>query len=124
MTCVYERYEIKIKMVKEQLLQLKMKFLLGYNLKIGIQLEEDKKLVGEFTGGVGKIFQVGRWANFRLLVGKPWHIHCIADSCCENITGGVDIRLYGCVNLLAYLSYVFVYVWYQIRVLAKNHIMC
>ena len=60
MTCVYERYEIKIKMVKEQLLQLKMKFLLGYNLKIGIQLEDDKKLVGEFTGGVGKIFQVGR----------------------------------------------------------------
>ena len=34
MTCVYKEYEIKIKMVQEQWLQLKMKFSLGYNMKI------------------------------------------------------------------------------------------
>ena len=36
MTCVYEEYEVKIKMVQEQWLQLKIKFLLGYNIKIVI----------------------------------------------------------------------------------------
>ena len=36
MTCVYEEYEVEIKMVQEQWLQLKMKFLLGYNIKIVI----------------------------------------------------------------------------------------
>ena len=36
MTCVYKEYEGKIKMVEEQWLQLKMKFLLGYNMKIVI----------------------------------------------------------------------------------------
>ena len=30
MTCVYKEYKVKTKMVQEQLLQLKMKFLLGY----------------------------------------------------------------------------------------------
>ena len=34
MTCVYEEYEIKKTMVQEQLLQLKMKFLLGCKMKI------------------------------------------------------------------------------------------
>ena len=34
MTCVYKGYEVIIKMVQEQWLQLKMKFLLGYNMKI------------------------------------------------------------------------------------------
>ena len=32
--CVHKEYEQKIKMVQEQWLQLKMKFLLGYNMKI------------------------------------------------------------------------------------------
>ena len=36
MTCVYKQYEVKTKMVQEQLLQVKMKFLLGYNMKIAI----------------------------------------------------------------------------------------
>ena len=36
MTCVYKEYEGKTKMVEEQWLQLKMKFLLGYNMKIAI----------------------------------------------------------------------------------------
>ena len=36
MTCVYKEYDIKIKMVQEQWLHLKMKFLLGYNMKIVI----------------------------------------------------------------------------------------
>ena len=34
MTCVYKEYEVKMKMVQEQCLQPKMKFLLGYNIKI------------------------------------------------------------------------------------------
>ena len=34
MTCVYKEYEIEIKIVQEQRLQLKLKFLLGYNIKI------------------------------------------------------------------------------------------
>ena len=34
-TCVYKEYNVKIKMVQKQLLQLKM-FLLGYNMKIVI----------------------------------------------------------------------------------------
>ena len=36
MTYVYREYEVKIKMVQEHWLQLKMKFLLGYNMKIVI----------------------------------------------------------------------------------------
>ena len=36
MTCVSKEYEIKTKMVHEQWPQLKMKFLLGYNLEIVI----------------------------------------------------------------------------------------
>ena len=34
MTCVYKEHEIKRKNVQEQLLQLKIKFSLGYNMKI------------------------------------------------------------------------------------------
>ena len=34
MTCVSKEYEIKTKMEQQQWLQLKMLFLLGYNLKI------------------------------------------------------------------------------------------
>ena len=33
MTCVYKEYEGKIKMAQEQWLQLKLKFVLGYNMK-------------------------------------------------------------------------------------------
>ena len=36
MTCVYKEYEVKIKMVQEQWLHLKMKFLLVYYMKIFI----------------------------------------------------------------------------------------
>ena len=36
MTCVWKEYKVKIKMVQEKWLQLKMKFLLGYNMKIVI----------------------------------------------------------------------------------------
>ena len=32
-TCLYQYYEVKTKMVKEQRLQLKMKVLLGYSIK-------------------------------------------------------------------------------------------
>ena len=36
MTCVSKEYEILKKMEQEQWLQLKMLFLLGYNLKIAV----------------------------------------------------------------------------------------
>ena len=36
MTCVYKKYEIKVKMVKEQWLELKNKFLFGHNMEIVI----------------------------------------------------------------------------------------
>ena len=36
MTCVYKEYEVKIKIVQKQWLQLKMMFLLDYNMKIVI----------------------------------------------------------------------------------------
>ena len=40
MTCIkYKEYEVKTKMVQEQWLQLKMKFLFGYNVKIVMQGE-------------------------------------------------------------------------------------
>ena len=33
-TCVYKMFEVKMKIVQEQRQQLKMKFLLGYNMKV------------------------------------------------------------------------------------------
>ena len=36
MTCLYKEYEVKIKMLQKQWLQLKMKFLLGYSMEIVI----------------------------------------------------------------------------------------
>ena len=36
MICVYKEYEVKIKMVQKQWLQLKMKFLLVYYIKVFI----------------------------------------------------------------------------------------
>ena len=49
------------------------------------------------------------------------------DSCCEHITGGVNIHLYGCVSLLtsdhAVCLCLCLDVWYHIRVLAKKQIM-
>ena len=37
-------------------------------------------------------------------------MQCNTDSCCEHITGGVNVNLYGCDNLLAQFISVFVYV--------------
>ena len=34
MTCVYKEYNVEIKMVQEQWLQPKMKFVLSYNINI------------------------------------------------------------------------------------------
>ena len=36
MTCVHKEYEVKMKMVQEQWLQLKMRFLLSCNMKMAI----------------------------------------------------------------------------------------
>ena len=44
---MYKDYDVKIKMVQEQWLQLKMTFLLGYNLNIVIFLEK-------LTFGIGR----------------------------------------------------------------------
>ena len=55
MTCVYIEYEVKIKMILEQWLQVKLKLLLRYNMKSvfsvvlafgGILGGVDKNLVG------------------------------------------------------------------------------
>ena len=54
MTCVYEDYKVKIKMVQKQLLQLKLKFLLDYNMKIVGDSRRDINITQ------GCFFQVGR----------------------------------------------------------------
>ena len=81
-----------------------------------------------------QIYDLCKWkdiveGNFLVPVNYPFNI--IKDSCCEHIAGGVNIYLYGCVILSRFESIgslsvrrVFVCVWYQIRVLAKNDIMC
>ena len=63
-------YEVEIKIWQEQWLQLKMKFLLGYNLEIFVKWWEElafggenKNLVGESTGE--------KWANFWLVEELP-----------------------------------------------------
>ena len=57
MTCVYKEYKVKTKMVQEQLLQLKMKFLLGYFYWV---------FIGFF---IGLLFSGGDWA---LVGGVNW----------------------------------------------------
>ena len=67
LTCVHKEYEVKIKMVKVQWLQLKVKLLVGYNMKIVIyygvchppRVDDSKK---NFFAGGGR----GSWANFWL----------------------------------------------------------
>ena len=51
-------------------------------------------------------------------------IECNTDSCFERKTGGINIYLYGYVVLLAPVCTVclFLFVWYQIRVLAKSQV--
>ena len=60
MICVQKQYEVKIKMVQEKSLQLKMKFFLGYNMKIVIFGG------GEWTWDEGWNKNLMRWS---LLVG-------------------------------------------------------
>ena len=69
MTGVSKEYEIKRKMVQEQWTQLKMTFLLGYNLKVLFSGEGGEG--GELTFGGegikigGAIFPGGKeWANW------------------------------------------------------------
>ena len=57
-------YEVKMKMLQGQRLQLKMKFLLGYNMKV-LFIWGDKDLMGGiFPGG-------GEGTNFQLVGGLP-----------------------------------------------------
>ena len=51
-----------------------------------------------------------KWLNFGKVLSPPfisgeggvqlWFIQCNTDSCCEHMTGGVNIHLYGCVSRL------------------------
>ena len=50
-------------------------------------------------------------------------IQCNTHSCCEHIAGVVNIYLCCCVSLLAPMHAVCLCVWYQVRILVKNH-MC
>ena len=66
-----KEYEIKTKMEQEQWLQLRMLFLLGYNLKIVVWWGRegiDFWLGGSFLGGV-------EWANFQLVGGLLFSPH-------------------------------------------------
>ena len=63
-TCVYKMFEVKMKIVQEQRQQLKMKFLLGYNMKVFIQKGDKKLMAGIFPGG-------REWTNFQLVGGLP-----------------------------------------------------
>ena len=53
-TCVYKEYKVKIKKVQEHWIQLRMKFLLGYKMKIlcgdELSVEKAKYLVGVYWG--------------------------------------------------------------------------
>ena len=59
MACVYKEYRHKIKMVQEQWLQLKMKILLGYNMKLFIRVGKMNLWQREST-------------EWDFLVGKGW----------------------------------------------------
>ena len=52
MTCVYKEYEVKIKVVQEQWLQLKMKVILGCNMRW------DKNVVGKSTDGFSLLREI------------------------------------------------------------------
>ena len=69
MTCVFKENEVNMKMVQEQWLQLKIKFLLGYNMKIAIYWGEiNLRWMGIKIWGRGvywvALFQVGRMSKF------------------------------------------------------------
>ena len=71
MTCKYNKYENKIKMVLEQWLQVKMKFLLGFNMKNIIKW--GRTFSAFSAGGIkstgANFFWSGKWANFQLVGG-------------------------------------------------------
>ena len=91
LTCVSKEYEIKTKFEQEQWLQLKLLFLLGYDLKIVVNWE-GKLTFGARGGGGAKIWWGGvylgkgiflgggGWPNFRLVegdsqpIGKTLHV--------------------------------------------------
>ena len=60
MTCVYKEYEVKIKMVQEQWLKLKIKFVIGLQHEnrylVGGELTFDK---GEYKFGGGSLLGGG-----------------------------------------------------------------
>ena len=66
------------------------------------------------------------WDNVELCKVNFWYQQIIHSMCCEHITCGVDIYLYGCVSLLVPVCAVCLClcVWYKIRVLAKHHVIC
>ena len=107
MTCVSKEHDIKTKMEQEQWIQLKMLYLLGYNLKIVI-----------WWGGIniwwGESLLGGKWANFRLVGGLPpshppqqgklWSpFCCIFLAIASAARLGIDLRFSAylmCLNVL------------------------
>ena len=64
LTCLYKLYEVKMKMVQEQRLQLKMKFSVSYNMKL-LFSSGYKDLAGSIFHGWGE------WTVFQLVGGLP-----------------------------------------------------
>ena len=65
-------------------------------------------------------------SKFLTSVNYSFIILCNKSSCCEHLTGGLNIYLYECVSLLApECAMCVLHVWYQIRVYtSKKPIMC
>ena len=71
MTCLSKVYEIKTKMEQVQWLQLKMLFLLSYNLKLLLSRDWGGWLLVGFTGLGNFSRWGGEWASFWLVGGTP-----------------------------------------------------
>ena len=61
MACVCKEYRRKIKMVQEQRIQLKIKILLAFNMKIVYQCDRNEPLVGEVYGGYYSWWERDEW---------------------------------------------------------------
>ena len=64
MTCVYKEYGSKIKNGTGSMTTAKMKFLLGYNLKIVIQWGQWTSGGGSLQGGFWLVWGGGGWTSF------------------------------------------------------------
>ena len=88
-----------------------------------INLIEFNQLICDFHKSV--IFEQPRHCKLCKVIFWLF-IECNKDSCCEHKTGGVNIYLhrYICHFIGPCLCCICLLVWYQIRVLGKNHVIC